>query len=153
MELEVSIKMSTNEFLQLKKSKNIKPLFVKSFINCIYSEINKEEIETLDKLIKKSKNIKIRIKNLKSKNLIKINEINIEINNFLKEEFLKLNNISYQGIILYTLVNPDYPLIYMIEDCEALAYQADNITNIWILPITSSFIPVNEPILGIITFA
>lgn len=148
MELKMNITMSKSEFLQFKLNKDIKPLFVKNFIDCIYDEI--DETEKLNKLIQKSKNVEIRIKNLNSKNLIKINEIYIEINNFVKEEFLRLNNIVYNGLIIYTLTNPDYPLIDMFEDLENLINQTSEI-DIWVIPITDDYISTNEIILGIIT--
>lgn len=148
MELKMNITMSKSEFLQFKLNKDIKPLFVKNFIDCIYDEI--DETEKLNKLIQKSKNVEIRIKNLNSKNLIKINEIYIEINNFVKEEFLRLNNIVYNGLIIYTLTNPDYPLIDMFEDLENLINQTSEI-DIWVIPITDDYISINEIILGIIT--
>ena len=150
MTLEINIKMSPDEFLQLKNSKNVKPLFIKSFVDCIYSEIDKEDIKILNNLIKNSKQIEIKIKNLESKNLIKINELSIEIDNFLKTNFLKLNNINYKAIIIYVLANPDYPLIYIFDDFEILINQT-NTTDIWMVPATSDFIPVNEIVLGIIT--
>ena len=153
MEIEANIQVSTDEFLKFKKHKNIRPLFIKTFIDCIYSEIDNEEVNLLDNIIKESKNINIKIKNLKSKNLIKIDNIVIEINNFLKEKFLELNNTNYKSLIIYYIANPNYPLIYIFEDLEKLEYHTKNKTNIWLIPITSNFISVDEIILGIIAVA
>lgn len=150
MEIEANIQVSTDEFLKFKKHKNIRPLFIKTFIDCIYSEIDNEEVNLLDNIIKESKNINIKIKNLKLKNLIKINDIEIEINSFLKEKFLELNNTNYKSLIIYYIANPDYPLIDILEDLEKLEYQVKNKTNIWLISTENDFISIDEIILGII---